>query len=248
MKKLIIKTLIGLGIFVVVIILVFTGFSMKAMYEIKTMHPAATGHIIDNIYAIQDNFSNVYLVKDNSQYIAIDAGNDINNISSELEQLKINPESIKAVILTHTDGDHIAGLSLFKNADIYFSTQEEKMVNGEKARMLFIKTTVDIGNYSLIDDKQVLAIGSTKIQGILTPGHTAGSMCYLINDKYLFTGDALGLKDGKIQPFNKFFNMDSKTALQSIINITNLSTCEYILTAHHGYTNDYQNAVKDWGK
>ena len=71
-------------------------------------------------------------------------------------------------------------------------------------------------------------------------------MCYLVNDKYLFVGDALSIKDGKIGKFNEFFNMDHKMAIKSIVNITKLPEAEYIFSAHYGYTNDYKNAVKDW--
>jgi len=71
-------------------------------------------------------------------------------------------------------------------------------------------------------------------------------MCYLVNEKYLFTGDVLSLKAGKIGKFNKFFNMDDETANKSIANITKIESAEYIFTAHYGFTADYKNAVKDW--
>jgi glyoxylase-like metal-dependent hydrolase (beta-lactamase superfamily II) len=73
-------------------------------------------------------------------------------------------------------------------------------------------------------------------------------MCYLVDDKYLFTGDALSLKDGKVFKFNAFFNMDSKTAYESIGIITKIPTAEYIFTAHYGFTSDYKKAVLNWGK
>jgi len=58
----------------------------------------------------------------------------------------------------------------------------------------------------------------------------------------------LSLKNGKIDLFNLFFNMDSKTAAESMGLITNIPTVEYIFTAHYGFTNDYKKAVKDWKK
>jgi hydroxyacylglutathione hydrolase len=73
-------------------------------------------------------------------------------------------------------------------------------------------------------------------------------LCYLINDKYLFTGDLLSIQAGKIGKFNEFFNMDTKTAIKSIDKIIHLPDCQYIFSAHYGYTNDYRNSVKDWMK
>lgn len=79
-----------------------------------------------------------------------------------------------------------------------------------------------------MENNQIFTIAATRIEGILTPGHTPGSMCYLINDKYLFTGDALSLKNGRIGEFNDFFNMDSEKALESIEKIKDLKNVEYI--------------------
>lgn len=77
----------------------------------------------------------------------------------------------------------------------------------------------------------------------MTPGHTLGSMSYLVNDTCLFVGDAFGLKNGKVDTPNKFFSSDMKTAILSFDKISNLSDVEYIFTAHNGYTNNYKNAV-----
>jgi glyoxylase-like metal-dependent hydrolase (beta-lactamase superfamily II) len=120
------------------------------------------------------------------------------------------------------------------------------MINGQKSKFLLFGNHIYTKNYTLLDDQQILRVGKIKIEGILTPGHTSGAMCYLINDKYLFIGDALKLKLGKVREFNHFFNMDSKIAHESILKITHLPGTQYIFTAHYGYTNDYNTAVKDW--
>jgi glyoxylase-like metal-dependent hydrolase (beta-lactamase superfamily II) len=224
------------------------GYGIKAQSEIKTMTPVETGEIVENIFAVKDSFTSLYLIKDSLNYIAIDAGNNIKVISKELMKLSINPDMVSTVLLTHSDGDHVAAISLFKNAKIYFSKQEEQLINGEKSRFLFFGNSIDTKEYSLIEDQQIFNIGNIKIKGILNPGHTPGSMSFLINDKYLFTGDALSLKYGKIDKFNEFFNMDTETAIKSIANITEIPEAEYIFSAHHGFTDNYTNAVSDWVK
>jgi len=72
-------------------------------------------------------------------------------------------------------------------------------------------------------------------------------MSYLVNDKFLFTGDVLSLKSGKIDEFNNFFNSDTKTANKSIGIITQIPETEYIFTSHYGLTNNYKKAVCDLG-
>jgi len=211
--------------------------------EIKLLSPLETKEVVNNIFSIKDSFVNLYLIKDSSQYIAVDAGNDRDVISGELKKLNINPEKVTALLLTHTDGDHVAAVKLFKNAKVYLSRQEEQLLNGKKSRFLIFGTSIDTKVYTLIDDMQLFHIGNLKIQGILTPGHTFGSMCYLINDKYLFTGDAIGLKDGKVVNFNEFFNTDTKNAIESMTKIKGIPGVECLFTAHHGYSDNYINAT-----
>ena len=240
--------------FLVIIILIlviggpFIWYMLKAKSEIKIMAPIETQQIVENVFSVRDTFVNMYLVKDGDQYVAIDAGNNADNVAYELKKLKINPDQVIALFLTHTDGDHVAAVKIFKKAQVYLSKAEGQLLNGQKSRFLIFGNKIATKEYLLIDDQQQFTFGNIKVKGILTPGHTIGSMCYLVNDKYLFTGDALSLKNGKIDLFNLFFNMDSKSAAESMGLITNIPTAEYIFTAHYGFTNDYKKAVKDWRK
>jgi glyoxylase-like metal-dependent hydrolase (beta-lactamase superfamily II) len=247
MKKSSKKILTVIGIVVLIFAIISVGFFFKMKSLLKDMNPIPTEQIVGNIFSIHDSFVNMFIVKDSNQFIAIDAGNNAESVSQELVKLSINPNNVIAVFLTHSDGDHVGAIKLFKNAKVYLSKQEEQMINGQKARMLiFKKNKIDAKNYYLIEDQQILKIGNIKIQGNLTPGHTPGSMCYLINDKFLFTGDLLGLKNGRIGKFNEFFNMDTDEDIKSIGKITKLPDAEYIFTAHNGFTNNYKDAVKDW--
>lgn len=239
------KWLFAALVTVVIVIGLYIGvYLIRAKLEMKKLDTVETKEVVNNIFSVKDTFVNLYLIKDSTQYIAIDAGNDLEAISGELKKLNIDPEKIIALFLTHTDGDHVAAIKLFKNAKVYLSRQEEQLLTGKKSRFLIFGTKIDTKVYSLIDDQQIINIDKTKIKGILTPGHTPGSMCYLVNDKYLFTGDALSLKNGKIDRFNELFNTDTKMAYTSMAKITGITGAEYIFTAHHGYTDDYKSAVK----
>jgi len=248
MKKTLKRIALGLGILIVFLVIFFVGYGIKAKSEIKSMTPLETKQIVENVFSIQDTFVNLFLIKDGDQYVAIDAGNNPEIVSEELKKLNISPEKVVAVLLTHTDGDHVAAITLFKNAKIYLSKQEEQLINGEEGRFFIFGNKVDTKDYILIEDQDNFNIGNLNIKGILTPGHTLGSMCYLINEKYLFIGDAASLKAGKLDKFNTFFNMDTNTALESMSIISNIPEAEYLITDHYGYTDDYKNAVKDWGK
>lgn len=246
MKKTFIRILSALGIFIIILVIIFIGYFLKARAVMKGMTAVETGEIVQNVFAVKDAFLNFYLVKNGEHYIALDAGNDAKDIRKELIKLNIELGKIDAILLTHTDSDHVAGISLFKNAIIYISKQEEQLLNGKKSRFFIFGNKINSEKYRLIEDQQTMNIDGIKIQGFLTPGHTPGSMCYLVNDSLLFTGDALRLNQGKIEPFYTFFNMDTETATQSIGKIIRIPGVKSIFTAHNGYTNDFPNATHDW--
>jgi glyoxylase-like metal-dependent hydrolase (beta-lactamase superfamily II) len=120
------------------------------------------------------------------------------------------------------------------------------MINGQKSKFLFFGNSIGGRPHTLIDDQEVLQFSKRKIKGYLTPGHTSGSICYLVDDKYLFTGDIITLKNGRIEMPIKFFDMDHEAALKAVALITRIPEAQYIFTAHCGYTDNYQSAVKGW--
>lgn len=246
MRKIYKRILTGFGILAGILVLFALGYFIIAMSLTKSMTTTETGEVIKNVFSIQDSYVNFYLIKDGDNFIAIDAGNTQANVKAELKKLNIDPGKITAVLLTHSDNDHAAGLSLFKKADIYLPEQEEQMINGDKPRFFIFRNKIDAAKYSLIGDQQILTIGHLKIQGYHTPGHTPGSMCYLLNDSLLFTGDALRLNQGRIEKFYTFFNMDTETAVQSIGKIIRIGGVRYMFTAHNGFTGNFEEAIKDW--
>ena len=246
MNKILKRILWILGSLVGLIVILGLVYIFNFIAMTKHMNTSQTGLITGNVYAIKDSFVNMFLIKNGGKYIAIDGANSTKNVSRELVKLGINADSVDYVFLTHTDGDHVAAIKLFKNAKVYLSRPEEQLINGKRTRFILNGNKIATKNYELLDDQQILNIGNIKIQGILTPGHTVGSMCYIVDDKYLFVGDALRLKDGKIAPFKKFINMDWREALRSMDKVADLPGIEYIFTAHYGFTSDYKNAVKNW--
>ena len=109
MKTLFKRILWGVAIVIALIIIFVVGFFLKMKSEVKDMNVTETKEIIANIYTIKDSFVNLYLVKDSNNYVAFDAGNDVNVVSAQLNKLANNPDNVVAVLLTHTDRDHEIG-------------------------------------------------------------------------------------------------------------------------------------------
>lgn len=242
------KVLITLGSILVILILSAGVYFMMMKSVINKMTPLNTGMVTANIYAIQDDYVNVYLIRSDSGYILIDAGKDQDAIKAGLDELMIDASEIIAIFLTHSDADHVAAIPISPGARLYLSKHEEQMINGETSRFFIFGNNLNSKNYNLLEDSQVIQFPGLTIKAIHTPGHTPGAMCYLANEKYLFTGDILKLENGKVEEFHHFINMDTETDILSINKISQLKEVEYIFTAHYGFSEDVTNAFADWGR
>ena len=97
--------------------------------------------------------------------------------SKYLEFAEKEHMKIKKVIDTHQHADHVSAayqLSKLADAELYFSAREEYNIDSTKAK-----------------DGDLITIGSKKIRVMHTPGHTSGSMTYVVDEIYAFVGDTL---------------------------------------------------------
>ena len=232
------------GVVVCILILLTAAIGLKFKSELSKMHPLETKEIASGVYAVNDGIVNMFLVKGKEGFIALDAGNEIQSIQREMKKLNIDTEKVTAVFLTHSDSDHVAAAAIFKNAKIYLPREEEQMINGKTARFYITKNKINFKYEPVVDNEIISTIG-LKIQGIATPGHTPGAMCYLVDNKFLFTGDSLSLQSGKAGLFSKFINMDNETQLKSLKNLAHIEGIKYVFTAHHGFSDNYEKAFAD---
>jgi len=237
---------IVLGITLILFLVLGVLIYAKFRAETGKMAVLETGEIVEGIYAVKDGFVNFFLIKGQDGFIAVDAGNDAEHVGRELEKLNIDSEQVRAVFLTHTDSDHTAALGLFRWARVYISKAEEQMINGKTPRFLGLIYNKLPVKYDTLDDGQVIEVAGVKVLGILTPGHTPGSMCYVVNRHFLFTGDAMSLKDGKAMLFNEFFNMDSNAQKKDLHRLKNVPDVKFIFTAHYGKTDHPKEAFENW--
>ena len=108
--------------------------------------------------------------------------------------------SLKAIFLTHGHWDHIGAVKELKNrfqVPVYASREENeqvlKNVEANLTGMFGLPMTLEADN--LLRDGETIELIGTRIQCILTPGHTAGGMCFYIEElKSLIAGDTLFLE------------------------------------------------------
>lgn len=126
--------------------------------------------------------------------IIIDPGCNASLIIDYIESYKLNA---LAILNTHGHYDHIGAVTKVKEhfqIPFWIHSEEKKLV---KSANLFMKvfhgnTMINVPEIDMFFDKteSPFLFGKIFVQVIATPGHSKGSVCFLI-DNYLFTGDTL---------------------------------------------------------
>ena len=120
------------------------------------------------------NFSYI-IADDNSKFAAIvDPSWDLEKIHTILEKEKWQA---KMIINTHNHFDHIQG--------------NEQIAAATGAPILQYALSGQKGNHVIVKDGEQIKLGDTVITVLHTPGHSKESICLLVDDKFVFTGDTL---------------------------------------------------------
>lgn len=210
-------------------------------------YPADTGQVAEHVYAVRVRDVDMFIYADGEHAVAIDAAYAGDALFEELKRLPIAPESVTHLFLTHADVDHAGGLDAFPNAQIYLSKDEEQMIDGTTARLFGLYHSPRLTcPYSLLGDGDVVTVGAIRVRAVATPGHTPGSMSSLVNDRVLFSGDTLTLRNGRVHPFYRLFNKDTATQRESVRKLASLQGIDMLCTAHTGCTKDYARAMQHW--
>jgi glyoxylase-like metal-dependent hydrolase (beta-lactamase superfamily II) len=142
--------------------------------------------------------TNTFLVRGGGKTVLIDTGFG-GTVFEALKQLKIQPEDVDAVLLTHLHGDHTGGLSkggtaLFPNARVYLARQELAGAQATTRQLL-----APYGDRVETFEPAPLESGAARellpgITGIAAFGHTPGHTVYLIEnggERLIIWGDLM---------------------------------------------------------
>ncbi len=227
------KIALGIGVFILLLIIL----ALPMIFTMKSFRPAETGAVTEEFFAVKDKFVDIFILKSGEDLICFDAANKPEPVEEGFKQLGLDVLKVKAVFLTHSDGDHVNGLPAFKNAVVYLPEKEEPLVTGAvKRKFMFLSKAnpLPVSSYKLIKDGEEIKIGKAAVRAVLTPGHTIGSTSYLANGKYLIVGDLAITKNGKLIGMPKPPSEDPETIKKSLKLIENIKGVEYIATAHGG--------------
>jgi len=138
--------------------------------------------------------TNSYLVEDDQTHDAVVIDS---NLEPELviEIAKQRGANVKAILLTHTDIDHIAGLHELRGAFgpvpiAVHAAEKDVIAEGRPLRREFGPIATRVDNVTTLVEGEPYRAGSLEFEVLHTPGHSPGGVTLKI-DGHLFTGDAL---------------------------------------------------------
>lgn len=145
------------------------------------------GKVFDNLYFVGSKWVSAWAITTSDGIILVDAMDNDNEaehiIDAGMRTLGLDPAQIKMVIITHGHGDHYGGVGYLK------AKYDPRLVmSGEDWTMTETKLEFDRPDWGrppkrdvVVEDGSVLTLGDTKIDILLTPGHTWGTISLLFD-------------------------------------------------------------------
>ena len=189
---------------------------------------------------VVDRHSSFYPIPidDSGAYMLIDAGMDKRafNLKRFMASRDERISAVKFVFLTHAHSDHVGALHEMPDGVVVFSSKaDSEVLNGSMRSEGPLQGMIDRFPHhraaavpgakpEILTDNQVLNIGKLTIRAIEMPGHTRGSLGYIVSHgsnepSTFYSGDALAFsRRGDVLNAPRIFSGDIDASRQSIID------------------------------
>jgi len=158
-----------------------------------------------------DNFTYIIADEQTREAAVVDSSYNADEI---LKTIKTQKLQLKYIINTHGHSDHTAG-----------NTELQSIFGAKIVAHKQSKIHPDIQ----VDEADTLNVGKISLKIIYTPGHTADSICLLINDQKLLTGDTLFVGEcGRTD----FPGGNTKSMYESLNTLTKLNDSVEVYPGH----------------
>lgn len=145
---------------------------------------AEPAQVFDNLYFVGGKVHSSWALTTSEGIIIIDTIYPYNSrelIIGGLEQLGLDPEDIRYVIISHAHGDHIGGAQILQerfNAQVVMGAADWELVETYPNRYATMAPTRRDNRGIVAYDGMQLTLGDTTVTLWETPGHTQGTLSY----------------------------------------------------------------------
>jgi glyoxylase-like metal-dependent hydrolase (beta-lactamase superfamily II) len=181
-------------------------------------------------------FSHIFLIRGNENTL-IDTGipGQGKKILQELDAMGVDPKSIKNILITHHDVDHIGNAALLADAtgaqiwapetDIPYITREKPRGGRKDVINAIFRAKIPASLQPLTNGQKI-----SGITAISAPGHTPGHIIFYY-ENIVFAGDLMRIQNGIPAVSPRAMNWDHELAQKSIGILASLQI-DWICPAH----------------
>jgi glyoxylase-like metal-dependent hydrolase (beta-lactamase superfamily II) len=205
--------------------------------------------------------STAYVVETPEGLVLVDSGLKPRAapLRAQMAELGLDWRRIRAIFLTHAHGDHTGGAEFLREktgAKVYAGKGDAAVLRAGGPREAFFST------FSMPDDRphpttidvelsggEAITFGGVRFRALAAPGHTPGSVCYLMEReglRVLFAGDVICMLLGDAKspyqlgkPLGTYsaylaprYRGDAKTYLATLRDLRTLSVPDLVLPGH----------------
>jgi glyoxylase-like metal-dependent hydrolase (beta-lactamase superfamily II) len=205
--------------------------------------------------------SAAYAIETSKGLVLVDSGleSDASLLKSQLERLGLDWKQVRAVLITHAHLDHSGGAEHVRvgaGAKIYAGQGDAGVLKAGGPHEAFFSafslpggqrhpTKIDVE----LKGGESIDFGDTRFRAMATPGHTPGSICYLMEQagrRVLFTGDVISMLLGDERshvrikrPLGTYaaylpprYRGDARTYLESLRRLRAMPVPDLVLPGH----------------
>ena len=203
---------------VVTVAALLTGYLWYRARAVPLLTPE-TQTIAPGIHLLGLSPSAVYVVETTDGLVLIDTGleRDAARLRWELAGLGLDWKRLNAILLTHVHGDHCGGAEFLRamtGARVHAGQGDVPILEAGVLREAFFSTYYmpnDSPHPTHVDvplrGGETITVGDARFRAIATPGHTPGSVCYLMERdglRVLFAGDIIMMLRGDEDPHSEW--------------------------------------------
>lgn len=151
----------------------------------KVCEYMVVGSVQTNCYFFYD--------KESKDCVVVDPGDDAKAIIKKIEEKEWK---VQAILLTHGHFDHIMAAKELRealHAPVYAAKEEKQVLGNPNVNLSSqVGEAITLEADKWLEDGETISLLGQEVRCLLTPGHTAGGMCYYFpKELAIFAGDTL---------------------------------------------------------
>ena len=209
--------------------------------------PLLVHQLSPTVYWAEANGGNVGFIIGEQGVVVIDAGGSPARGQELLSAIaQVTPKPVMAVILTHADGDHVAGLGAFPAGTQIIAQQETRKAMAAAVAAGKAEFPADRLPTHVIAKREVMRLAGVKVELLhWAPAHTAGDLViYVPGQKVVFTGDLFCLDQPRALVHRDTSNAGSSEGWVKSAKATLALNADQFVVGHSGTVGGLQ--TREW--